>query len=79
MTLLLQAFYYFGGKMKGKSFEIKVSDLLNHLGTDHLSFEGKQTSLLPTLTEEGIQGKVMLSAIDGKSILVSLQDVCCRL
>ncbi|MDR0282964.1 MAG: hypothetical protein LBI53_06915 [Candidatus Peribacteria bacterium] len=65
--------------MKGKSFEIKVSDLLNHLGTDYLSFEGRQTSLLPTLTKEGIHGEVTLSAIDGKSILVSLQDVRCGL
>jgi len=65
--------------MKGKSFKIKISDLLNHLGTDHISFKGEKTSLLPTLTEEGIQGNIVLNAIDGENILVSLQDVNCSL
>lgn len=63
--------------MKGKSFETKVSDLLNHLGADSIDFEGKSTELLPNLTEEGMGGTLDFHSIDGESVLVTLQDFSC--
>jgi len=60
--------------MKGKSFEIKIADLLNHLGSDTLDFEGMQTSLLPHLTAEGMSGSLYIHSVDGKSVLVTLTD-----
>jgi uncharacterized metal-binding protein YceD (DUF177 family) len=61
--------------MKGKNFDIKIADLLNHLGSDTISFSGMNTPLLPQLTEEGISGVLKLYAVDGKSILVHLEEV----
>jgi uncharacterized metal-binding protein YceD (DUF177 family) len=65
--------------MKGKSFEIKVSDLLHHLGTDSVEFEGKTTDLLPQLSSEGMSGTLSFSSVDGNSVLVSLQHFGCVL
>ncbi|MDR0859545.1 MAG: hypothetical protein LBO09_00765 [Candidatus Peribacteria bacterium] len=69
--------------MKGNSFEIKVADLLNHLGNDTLEFSEVQTSLLPSLTDKGLKGTLYLYSVDGKSVLVrmenlegALQEVC---
>ena len=66
------------GQMKGKSFELKVSDLLHHLGTDTIDFEEMKTSLVPSLTEEGMSGRLILHSLDGKSVLVSLEDFDCE-
>lgn len=63
--------------MKGKSFEIKVSDLLNHLGSDSIAFEEKTSPLLPQLSDEGMSGVISLYSVDGKSVLVTLQDFDC--
>ncbi|MDR0369081.1 MAG: hypothetical protein LBH96_00665 [Candidatus Peribacteria bacterium] len=63
--------------MKGKSFEIKVSDLLHHLGSDRISFEKETSPLLPQLSNEGMNGVVSFHSIDGESILVTLQDFDC--
>jgi uncharacterized metal-binding protein YceD (DUF177 family) len=60
--------------MKGKNFEIKISDLLNHLGSDRIEFSEMKTPLLPNLTEEGMSGILELHSVDGKSVLVSLLD-----
>ena len=61
--------------MKGKNFEIKVADLLNHLGTDTISFEEVKTLLLPTLTENGICGDITLYAVNGESIFVKMENI----
>jgi uncharacterized metal-binding protein YceD (DUF177 family) len=65
--------------MKGKNFEIKIADLLNHLGSDTIEFSAMKTSLLPHLTAEGISGVLKLYAVDGKSILVHLEEVTASL
>jgi len=65
--------------MKGKSFEIKVSDLLNHLGSDSVAFEEKSSALLPQLTKEGMSGVLFFRSVDEESILVSLEDFDCVL
>jgi uncharacterized metal-binding protein YceD (DUF177 family) len=64
--------------MKGH-FEIKIADLLNHLGKDTLSFEHIKTPLLPKLTEEGITGKLVLHSVDGQSVLVCIEELECKL
>ncbi|MDR2415211.1 MAG: hypothetical protein LBD75_00950 [Candidatus Peribacteria bacterium] len=61
--------------MKGKNFEIKIGDLLNHLGSDIIEFSEMKTTLLPHIIEKGISGVLKLYAIDGKSILVHLEDI----
>ncbi|GHV24439.1 hypothetical protein FACS1894176_00810 [Bacteroidia bacterium] len=61
--------------MKGKSFEIKVADLLNHLGNDTLDFSEVQTALLPNLTKEGLKGTFYLYSVDGKSVLVRMENL----
>ena len=60
--------------MKGKSFTIKVSDLLNHLGHDSIVFSEKKTDLLPSLTAEGMRGVLHFHSVDGESVLVKLED-----
>ncbi|MDR0651621.1 MAG: hypothetical protein LBG59_09885 [Candidatus Peribacteria bacterium] len=60
--------------MKEKNFEIKIADLLNHLGSDTIEFSEMKTPLLPHLTEKGISGMLKLYAVDGKSILVHLEE-----
>ncbi|MDR2541036.1 MAG: hypothetical protein LBD11_04590 [Candidatus Peribacteria bacterium] len=61
--------------MKGNSFEIKIADLLNHLGNDILEFSEVQTSLLPNLTKEGLKGTLYLYSVDGKSVLVRMENL----
>jgi hypothetical protein len=65
--------------MKGKKFEIKIADLLTHLGTDTLEFEQLTTPLLPTLTKEGMRGRVVLYSVDGESVLVKIEELECVL
>ena len=65
--------------MKGKNFELKISDLLNHLGTDTIEFEGMKTRLVPNLMEEGMSGNLKLHSLDGESVLVTLEDFECGL
>jgi uncharacterized metal-binding protein YceD (DUF177 family) len=65
--------------MKGKNFEIKISDLLNHLGSDSIEFSEMKTPLLPELREEGMSGILTLHSVDGKSVLVKVEDFSCSL
>jgi uncharacterized metal-binding protein YceD (DUF177 family) len=71
--------YSLARKMKGKNFEIKIADLLNHVGTDTLAFEQKKTAFLPNLTDEGIKGTFLFHSVDGDSVFVKLVDVACGL
>lgn len=61
--------------MKDQSFEIKVSDLLDHVATDELEFENKKTSLIPNLSDKWLSGKIKLSGIDEENVLVEIEDL----
>jgi uncharacterized metal-binding protein YceD (DUF177 family) len=61
--------------MKEKNFELKIADLLNHLGTDSIPFSAMQTGYLPNLTEEGMSGTFYLHSVDGASVLVKVVDL----
>ncbi|MDR2190093.1 MAG: hypothetical protein LBP53_02675 [Candidatus Peribacteria bacterium] len=65
--------------MKGENFDIKIADLLNHLGTDTIVFDQLTTPLLPHLTEEGIRGTLILHSVDGQSVWVKIEDLECAL
>lgn len=65
--------------MKDQSFEIKVSDLLNQVAVDEISFENKRTNLIPNLTKDWISGKVRLSWIDDENVFVEIEELHCSL
>ena len=65
--------------MKDQTFEIKVGDLLNQVAVDEISFENKETSLIPNLTEYWITGKIRLSWIDDENVLVEIEELTCEL
>ena len=65
--------------MKDQTFEIKVGDLLNQVAVDEISFENKETNLIPNLTECWITGKIRLSWIDDENVLVEIEELTCEL
>ncbi len=65
--------------MKDQSFEIKVSDLLNHIANDEIIFDKKFTNLIPNLSDDWISWKVKLSWIDDENVLVELEYLHCEL
>ncbi len=65
--------------MKDQTFEIKVGDLLNQVAVDEITFEHKETNLIPNLSEDWISGKIRLSWIDDENVLVEIEELSCEL
>lgn len=61
--------------MKDQSFVIKVSDLLDHIAVDEVTFENKKTLLIPNLSDEWLSWKVKLSWIDEENVLVEIENL----
>ena len=71
--------------MKGKIFEIKISDLLHQLGSDSIDFDHVFLENMKNISEEGISWTVEFYSMDGKSVFVKLlnlhaeiQEICDR-
>ena len=61
--------------MKGKQFEIKISDLLHHLGSDHLTLENEPFERISKITDAGISCEIELFSMNEESILVKIRDL----
>jgi len=63
-----------------KSFEIKVSDLLNNPGqVDSLKLDHLISQRIPNLTKDGISGKLTLQSINDTTILVTVYKLSCKI
>ena len=66
--------------MKDKKFLIKIADLLNETGrSDEMEFDHKTVDALPTITAEGISGKISMQSVNEDTLLCTLTDVHCTL